>query len=98
VDALGDENTKKISIDNLKKIHLRLLQLEGRAPTTTPTGIPLEKYESPQETAPMWNPEDDVVLEQPEEKKAKKRKRESDAGGDGDGKKDKKKARRHSKA
>jgi nucleolar protein 58 len=98
VDALGDENTKKISIDNLKKIHLRLLQLEGRAPTTTPTGIPLEKYESPQETTPMWNPEDDVVLEQPvEEKKHKKRKRESGAG-DGDGKKDKKKARRHSKA
>jgi hypothetical protein len=55
VDALGDENTKKVSIDNLKKIHMRMQQLDGRAPTTTPTGIPLEKYEAPIETVPMYN-------------------------------------------
>jgi len=93
VDALGDENTKKISVENLKKIHMRMLQLDGRAPTLTPTGVPLEKYDTPQETVPMWNPADDVVIEQTEEK-AKKRKREK---GDED-EKHRKKARRHSKA
>lgn len=92
VDALGDEDTRKVSIDNLRKIHARIQELDGRAPTTTPTGIPLEQYEKPTTTA-QYDSKDDFVIAPSEDKKEKKRKREST-----DGTSSKKKARRHSKA
>eukprot|EP01126_Amoeba_proteus_P030527 TRINITY_DN3015_c0_g2_i1.p1 TRINITY_DN3015_c0_g2~~TRINITY_DN3015_c0_g2_i1.p1 ORF type:complete len:393 (+),score=102.00 TRINITY_DN3015_c0_g2_i1:362-1540(+) len=84
VDALGDETTKKVSIENLQKIHSRIQELDGRAPVSSATGRAPERYEKKDFGTP-YQSKDDLVLE-------KKRKRES-SGGD----RERKKARRESK-
>jgi len=83
VDALGDDNTKMIGVENLKKIQNRLMQLEGDNIKFEDTVELLEKYQPPSNVT-SYNPSGDIVLEsngEPVEeeengnKKRKKRKR-----------------------
>jgi nucleolar protein 58 len=91
VDALGDEKTKSIGIENLKKIHDRLRKLEGEGIKLEDPVNLLEKYETPSNIT-TYNTSNDIILETngdeenmdngdgeeevKKEKKGKKRKRE----------------------
>jgi len=91
VDALGDEKTKSIGVENLKKIHERLKQLEGEGIKLEDPVTLFEKYETPNvSNLNTYNPSNDIVLEknggeqeenmeteeETPKKKTKKRKRE----------------------
>jgi len=85
VDALGDDNTKPIGMQNYEKIKLRLKQLEGESIRIDEPVQILEKYETPQEVS-TYNPSDDIVMggtnQDNIEKKSKKRKRKTDPNED----------------
>jgi len=87
VDALGDEDTKKISIENLRKIQYRMQQLDGKSASAfvPPTQA---VYETPEQFAPSYSASNDMVMDGG----AKKRKREKSED------ESKSKKRRHSKA
>jgi nucleolar protein 58 len=82
VDALGDENTKPIGIENLQKVKTRLIQLEGGSLQIDEPVTLTEKYTAPTNVT-SYNPSDDVVMGGNDEekgddkKKSKKRKRKT---------------------
>jgi len=82
VDALGDEKTKPIGMQNYEKIKQRLKQLEGDSIRIEEPVNVLQKYETPQNVS-TYNPSDDIVMggtdqDNTEIKKSKKRKRKAD--------------------
>jgi len=85
VDALGDENTKKIGMESLKSV-LRAMGAEGK--TATIGTVPVAKYMTG-ETSQAYDTAADIKMDLEEEPKDRKRKRESN-GGEGKEKKHKK--------
>jgi nucleolar protein 58 len=82
VDALGDEKTKPIGMQNYEKIKQRLKQLEGDSIRIEEPVQILEKYVTPHNVS-TYNPSDDIVMggtdkDNTEVKKSKKRKRKTD--------------------
>jgi len=80
VDALGDENTKRVGIDGLKVITARIMELEGKNIAKT-LQKPLTRYEQPNEIKKSRDVAEDFQLGTPED--SKKRKREDEKNEEG---------------
>jgi len=58
---LGDENTKRIGVENLQKIHNRLRELEGDGLKLEEPSTLLEKYTAPTSVT-GYNPSSDIIM------------------------------------
>jgi len=65
VDALGDENTKRIGVENLQKIHNRLRKLEGDGIKLEEPASFFDKYTAPTSIT-GYNPSSDIVMNETE--------------------------------
>jgi len=74
VDALGDENTRAIGLENLMKVQAKVVELEGSAVTFEMPTTTLKAYEKPSKVE-SYNPTEDIEME---DRSSKKRKREED--------------------
>jgi len=75
VDALGDDNTRAIGLENLMKVQSKVNELEGGAVTFDIPMTNIKKYEGTNGDVEKYDTKDDVVMD---EKSAKKRKREEE--------------------
>jgi len=85
VDALGDENTKKIGIESLQCI-FRAMSADGKVPAT-PSGF--TQYQFKTETPAPYNTKQDIQMDVDVPPDSKKRKREKDSPGGKEKKKSK---------
>jgi len=78
VDALGDENTRAIGLENLMKVQGKVNELEGGAVTFDMPTITFKTYEKPVNVE-QYNPTEDIEMAQTkdqEKKSSNKRKRD----------------------
>jgi len=80
VDALGDDDTKPIGMENLIKVTTRLQQVDGKKVTLPTTPVAIQKYEKSSSSTATYTSHDDVVgdvqMKDAEEGEKKKEKRE----------------------
>jgi len=84
VDALGDEHTKPIGLENLEKVTARVNALEGRKASTTKVQVQPGKYIKPSGTTKIESSVSEAQFGETQDKKDKKKRKRTEVNADDD--------------